>query len=193
MRAGAQKAGLDIVAATGDQCAVEVRPQLRLGDAGPQLGLHGGDRHFGEPQRGADHVDLAGDLDAPRLLDRDLSVDDIEAGPIERQHGAGCRRLDADTTSEYPVFGDELCDLGHKGPQEALVLVPGMERHDGLRRPDLVDRGEMGRQMLAGAVFEQDHRSVGRHEEIARRIAGRIDLHVPGTAGVADVDRIKTG
>jgi hypothetical protein len=191
MRARAQQAGLDIVAATGDQGAVEVRPQRRFGDAGPQLGLHGGDRRFGEPQRDADHVDLAGDLDAPCLLERDLSVDDIEAGPIERQYGAGCRRLDADTTPEDAMPDDELFDLGHKGLQEALVLVSGIERHDGLRRADLVDRGEIGRQMLAGPVFEQDHWSFDRYEQIACRIAGGIDLHVPGAAGIANVDRIK--
>ena len=174
-----------------DHALVEPRPERVLADPGPQAVDHARDRALDARERGANAGDLLGQLDRPGALDRGLGVGQLEPLGGECGRGRMVDPLDRHPPAAAAMPAHQIADLG--GPRLGPLVgarTRGRERHRG-RRAYLVDRLEPLGQMMAAGKLEQDHRALGRHEQIARRVAQMEHLHVAGAGGVADVDRIE--
>src|ERR1700736_3030873 len=55
----------------------------------------------------------------------------------------------------------------------------------------LFDRVDLLGQVPGRLELEHDHRTVNRYEEVAARRVHGPDGHIPGTRGIADIDRIR--
>ena len=185
-----QQAGLDVVATLRDHLLMKHRPQLVLRTPRPDLGFHRRHGPLGRPYRLDLTRDLVGGLDRPGSLDGLLRVDEVEAEVCERDRGPRIDPLDADRCLETDRLRNEVANLAGPAPLHIGDRLTGCD--EGCRG-GVADLGDglqpVGEMQRAGELVEHD-RAVEGDEEVPRRIPGGEDLHIAGTAGVADVDRV---
>jgi hypothetical protein len=130
-------------------------------------------------------------LDRSRELDRLLRVDEREALGRERRGRARVDALDPDAHATAAELPDQ--PRGLRGPAPLALRDPGAggDEAGGERRPHLVDRLQAVREVHAARELEQQHRPVDGDQQVSRRVAEVVDLHVARAGRVADVDRVE--
>ncbi len=86
------------------------------------------------------------------------------------------------------VLLHQIGDLGGPEPGTIARFVAGAEVVPRGAQADLVDGLQVLGQMARGAVLEQHHRPLQRHEQVAFRIVHRPHRHVAAAGRIADVD-----
>ena len=82
-------------------------------------------------------------------------------------------------------------DLGRHPGRRADGVTARADRAQPFRSPHLVDRREAVGEVLTAEVLEEHGRPGLHDEQVARRRAHGEQVHVPGTGGIEDVDRIE--
>ena len=119
-----------------------------------------------------------------------LTVRDGAAFALQSQRLQVSAAIQTDLVGSPAVLANERGDL--LGERARCLGVPARHRrpHD-LRMTRLLHRFEAGRHVRALRVLEQDDRALGRHEEIAGRVAQEIPEHVSRARRVALIEGIE--
>jgi hypothetical protein len=97
-------------------------------------------------------------------LDRLLRVRQRAALGRERRGGGVVDPLDGDPPVAAAVRAHQVGELGRPALRPVVGAGAGSGERHGDRRADLVDRGQIRREVMAARKLEQDHRPRGRHE-----------------------------
>ena len=160
---------LDPFPAQRDVHLMQMRPELVLGDAGPQHLAHLG--HAGLAGRDGDvHAgDLVGGFDRARQLHHLLPVEDLDAGLLQQVGAQRLQLVDGDALVAAAAARDQLQDLRRPDLGDFLAARPGVEIIPAAGGPHLGDGLEPVGEMLAIMEVEEGDRPLGRDIAIARR------------------------
>jgi hypothetical protein len=119
-----------------------------------------------------------------------LGVNNLEPLPGQSQPGLKIKTFQTDPFAPTAILPHQVSDFS--SPSLSSFIQPisgrGIRGRDGY--PNFVNGINPGREMVAVLKLKQNYRSLDRQKQIAGRISGRKDLHVPGIGGVTNVDRI---
>ena len=186
---GGQQPALHPVAAPREHLGPQHRPQLLLGDAGPERLEHPPAGHPGGLQRTAHGEELVGALDGASMFHHGHGIDQFEALGLERLDGVDRHRVGGDPAA--PGLPDQFGDL--TGEQGGLLVAPlaGEEVGEAVGGSDLGDERVVGREEVAGRIVEQDEWTLGGDPEPACLVVGEPQLHVRRVRGVHEVHGVE--
>ena len=162
-----------------------------LGHPGPDRRVHRGHRRFGTHQARLKATNLFGCLHgAHRDKKLGLAIGDRAPLRLQRQCVKMAAAIQPELHRPAAMGSQQIGDFGGEGRGRLAIPIGHRGPHQ-LRRTRLVDGVEHQRYVIALRVFEEDDRPLGRHEEVAGRVAQKIAEHVARAGGVALVVRIE--
>jgi hypothetical protein len=190
-RTGIQHACFDPLAAERDVLLMEQRPQSLLADAGLEGFAHDSDAGFAGADRVAHGAELLFCLDAPRLLGDGLAFDDLDTAGTQGEVAHPVEAIHGEPAIASAGQMNQIGDLVRPGTRDGLRFGSGHQIYPGPPRAHFVDEIHARAQMRAAWKLEEDYRTLGRDEGIARRIVQAPHLHVCHIGRVADIDGIQ--
>ncbi len=190
VRSGLEQAGRDELAAAGDERSVELGPDLGFGAARCDGCVHVTDARLDAAHCFADDPELGRDLDLATRLEHWPRVDQLDATLAQGVGDEEVQPLDPQPGTRPARTSDVGGDLAGEG-RDRLEITGTRGGRDARSAADLVDGRQTSGEVFAAGELEQHDRPGDRHEQEAARTHQPEDGHVPGTAAVHDVHRVR--